>query len=57
MSATFYPYLTGFENLDMVGRLYGLGRKRSKERARELLFALGRILALRLRRTNARVTR
>jgi ABC-2 type transport system ATP-binding protein len=30
-------YLTGFENLDMVGRLYGLGRKRSKERARELL--------------------
>jgi CRP/FNR family cyclic AMP-dependent transcriptional regulator len=27
------------------------------ERARELLFALGRILALRLRRTNARVTR
>ncbi|HJQ02684.1 MAG TPA: ATP-binding cassette domain-containing protein [Jatrophihabitans sp.] len=30
-------YLTGFENLDMVGRLYGLGRRRSKERARELL--------------------
>jgi ABC-2 type transport system ATP-binding protein len=30
-------YLTGFENLDMVGRLYGLGRKRSKERSRELL--------------------
>ncbi|HEU0167198.1 MAG TPA: ATP-binding cassette domain-containing protein [Chloroflexota bacterium] len=30
-------YLTGFENLDMVGRLYGLGRKRSRERARELL--------------------
>jgi ABC-2 type transport system ATP-binding protein len=30
-------YLTGFENLDMVGRLYQLGRKRSKERARELL--------------------
>jgi ABC-2 type transport system ATP-binding protein len=29
--------LTGFENLDMVGRLYGLGRKNSKERARELL--------------------
>ena len=29
--------LTGFENLDMVGRLYGLGRKRSRERARELL--------------------
>ena len=30
-------YLTGFENLDMVGRLYHLGRKRSQERARELL--------------------
>ncbi|QDO87582.1 ATP-binding cassette domain-containing protein [Ornithinimicrobium ciconiae] len=30
-------YLTGFENLDMVGRLYGLGRARSRERARELL--------------------
>ncbi|GAA4970877.1 daunorubicin resistance protein DrrA family ABC transporter ATP-binding protein [Kineococcus glutinatus] len=29
--------LTGFENLDMVGRLYHLGRKRSRERARELL--------------------
>ncbi|WP_281496635.1 ATP-binding cassette domain-containing protein [Ornithinimicrobium sp. F0845] len=30
-------HLTGFENLDMVGRLYGLGRTRSRERARELL--------------------
>jgi len=30
-------YLTGFENLEMVGRLYGLGRTRSRERARELL--------------------
>ncbi|MGN6610853.1 MAG: ATP-binding cassette domain-containing protein [Angustibacter sp.] len=30
-------YLTGFENLDMVGRLYHLGRKASRERARELL--------------------
>jgi ABC-2 type transport system ATP-binding protein len=30
-------YLTGFENLDMVGRLYHLGRTRSRERARELL--------------------
>ena len=30
-------YLTGFENLDMVGRLYHLGAKRSKARARELL--------------------
>lgn len=34
--------LTGFENLVMVGRLYGLGRARSRERAHELLerFAL-----------------
>jgi ABC-2 type transport system ATP-binding protein len=30
-------YLTGYENLDMIGRLYGLGRPRSKARARELL--------------------
>ena len=30
-------YLTGFENLEMVGRLYHLGRRRSRERARELL--------------------
>ena len=30
-------HLTGFENLDMVGRLYHLGRGRSRERARELL--------------------
>ncbi|REE73974.1 ABC-2 type transport system ATP-binding protein [Rhodococcus wratislaviensis] len=30
-------YLTGFENLEMVGRLYHLGGKRSKARARELL--------------------
>ncbi len=30
-------HLTGFENLDMVGRLYGLGRKKSAARARELL--------------------
>ncbi|RKT53401.1 ABC-2 type transport system ATP-binding protein [Saccharothrix australiensis] len=29
--------LTGFENLDMVGRLYHLGKKRARERARELL--------------------
>jgi len=29
--------LTGFENLQMVGRLYHLGRSRSRERARELL--------------------
>ena len=30
-------YLTGYENLDMIGRLYHLGRKASRERARELL--------------------
>jgi ABC-2 type transport system ATP-binding protein len=30
-------HLTGYENLDMVGRLYGLGRTRSSKRARELL--------------------
>ena len=30
-------YLTGFENLDMIGRLYHLGRRASRERARELL--------------------
>ena len=30
-------HLTGFENLDMVGRLYGLGRAASAARARELL--------------------
>src|SRR3954451_18410172 len=30
-------YLTGFENLDMVGRLYHLGRATSRFRARELL--------------------
>jgi ABC-2 type transport system ATP-binding protein len=30
-------YLTGFENLDMIGRLYHLGRRKSRERSRELL--------------------
>ncbi|MGU3434959.1 ATP-binding cassette domain-containing protein [Actinomycetes bacterium M1A6_2h] len=30
-------HLTGFENLDMVGRLYHLGRAKSRSRARELL--------------------
>jgi ABC-2 type transport system ATP-binding protein len=30
-------HLTGFENLDMIARLYRLGRRRSRERARELL--------------------
>ena len=31
--------LTGFENLEMVGRLYHLGRRHSRERSRELLEA------------------
>jgi ABC-2 type transport system ATP-binding protein len=30
-------YLTGFENLEMVGRLYRLGKARSRARAQELL--------------------
>jgi ABC-2 type transport system ATP-binding protein len=30
-------YLTGFENLTMVGQLYGMPRARARERARELL--------------------
>ncbi len=30
-------YLTGYENLVMIGRLYHLGRRRARERARELL--------------------
>ena len=34
-------YLTGFENLDMVGRLYHLGRRPSQARARELLAQFG----------------
>ena len=34
-------YLTGYENLEMVGRLYHLGRRRSRERARELLGQFG----------------
>jgi ABC-2 type transport system ATP-binding protein len=38
-SAAVDEYLTGFENLDMVGRLYHLGRARSRDRARELLDA------------------
>ncbi len=34
-------HLTGYENLEMVGRLYGLGRARSSQRARELLDRFG----------------
>ncbi len=30
-------HLTGFENLEMVGRLYGMGRTQARARARELL--------------------
>ena len=36
-TAAVDEHLTGFENLDMVGNLYHLGRKRSRARARELL--------------------
>jgi ABC-2 type transport system ATP-binding protein len=36
-NAAVDEYLTGYENLDMVGRLYHLGRERSRARARELL--------------------
>lgn len=36
-NAAVDEYLTGFENLEMVGRLYHLGRRASATRARELL--------------------
>ena len=36
-NAAVDEHLTGYENLDMVGRLYHLGRRRSRTRARELL--------------------
>ena len=36
-NAAVDEHLTGYENLDMVGRLYHLGRGRSRGRARELL--------------------
>ena len=36
-AAAVDEHLTGFENLEMVGRLYHLGRERSRARARELL--------------------
>jgi ABC-2 type transport system ATP-binding protein len=36
-NAAVDEHLTGFENLDMVGRFYHLGKKRSRERAQELL--------------------
>jgi ABC-2 type transport system ATP-binding protein len=34
-------YLTGYENLDMIGRLYHLGRAEARSRARELLVQFG----------------
>ena len=36
-TAAVDEHLTGYENLDMVGRLYHLGKERSRNRARELL--------------------
>src|SRR5947209_16836984 len=36
-TAAVDEYLTGYENLEMVGRLYHLGARRSRDRARELL--------------------
>jgi ABC-2 type transport system ATP-binding protein len=36
-TAAVDEHLTGFENLDMVGRLYHMGRRRSRARARQLL--------------------
>ena len=36
-TAAVDEHLTGYENLDMVGRLYHLGRRKSRTRARELL--------------------
>jgi ABC-2 type transport system ATP-binding protein len=36
-AAAVDEHLTGYENLDMVGRLYHLGKRRSQERARTLL--------------------
>src|SRR3712207_6252481 len=36
-TAAFDEHLTGYENLEMVGRLCHLGKKRSRARAHELL--------------------
>jgi len=36
-NAAVDEHLTGYENLEMVGHLYHLGRRRARERARELL--------------------
>ncbi len=40
-TAAVDEHLTAIENLEMVGRLYHLGRKRSRERARELVERVG----------------
>src|ERR687895_1091691 len=42
-AAAIDEHLTGYENLEMVGRLYHLGKQKSRQRARELLerFDLG----------------
>jgi ABC-2 type transport system ATP-binding protein len=36
-NAAVDEHLTGYENLDMVGRLYHMGKRRSQKRARQLL--------------------
>ena len=36
-TAAVDEHLTGYENLDMVGRLYHLGKQKSRDRAKELL--------------------
>jgi ABC-2 type transport system ATP-binding protein len=36
-NAAIDEYLTGYENLEMIGRLYHLGRAKARQRARELL--------------------
>ncbi len=40
-NAAVDEHLTGYENLEMVGRLYHLGRKASRERARALIERFG----------------
>lgn len=39
-NAAVDEHLTGYENLEMIGRLYRMGKQRSRERARELLAQL-----------------
>jgi ABC-2 type transport system ATP-binding protein len=43
--AAMDPYLTGRENLAMIGRLYGLGRRQARHRAGELLERFGLVKA------------